>query len=243
MRTGLPVGMVALDEALGAEFELGVAHQAVETFGFEFEALLDRAAETAHSCLEVGPEGGLRQRRDLPGPFEGIVDAGAARDDPVDQADPRGLVGADHAAGDDQVECRPETDQSRQALGAAVAEPDVPPAAGDPERGVPVGDPEVGEAGPLETAGVGGAVHRGDHRLVDVGPAGRADVALGRDRMVVQSVRKIEERFFRRVLLVHRGDRLEVRSGTEGVGAGTGDDQDPGRVVITEPRHRFEQAA
>ena len=75
---------------------------------------------------------------------------------------------------------RPSPISLRQPLGAAVAETDVPAPAGDPEGGVAVGDSQMGEAGPLETARVGGAVDSGDDRLVNVGPAGRSDVAIGR---------------------------------------------------------------
>ena len=63
------------------------------------------------------------------------------------------------------------------ALGAAVGEADVPAPARDPEGGVGVGDADVREAGPLEPAGVGGAVDRRDDRLVDVRPSGRTQAA------------------------------------------------------------------
>ena len=158
--------MVALVEAPEPLGHLGTVEQPVEALGLDPQPLVERAARAAVRGLLVGPqrrlgEGGERVRQlARPG------DAGAARHDLVDQPDPLRLGRVDHAAGEDQLHRHAMTDDPRQPLRAAVAEADVPAPAGDAERGVLVGDAEVGPARPLEPAGVGDAVDGGDRRLV-----------------------------------------------------------------------------
>ena len=113
-------------------------------------------------CPSASPARGAPRAR---GPARARGAGTPARDDLVDEADPVGLVGVDDPAGEDQVHRDAVADDPRQALGAAVAEPDVPAPARDAERRVVVGDAEVGPARPLQAARVGDAVDGGDRRL------------------------------------------------------------------------------
>ena len=131
--------------------------------------------------------------------------------------------------GDDQLHRLAEADDPRQALGAAVAEADVPAPAGDAERRVLVGDAQVRPAGPLEAAGVGDAVDGRDRRLGQVGPARRAEdagpLAAGVGCALLRRVGHDQ---------LAREGRLEVAAGAERVLAGAGEDPDERLVVVAE---------
>ena len=85
-----------------------------------------------------------------------------------------------HSPGDDQFDRAAVSEDAGEPLRAAVGQPDVPAPAGDPERGVLVGDRHVGPARPLQPAGIRDAVDGGDGGLVDVGPPRRAEHAVVR---------------------------------------------------------------
>jgi hypothetical protein len=232
------VGMVALVEAPQPLGHLRPVEQPVEALGLDPQPLVEGAAEAARRGLLVGVDRRLRQRRDRVRQLACPLAAGPARHDLVDEPDPLRLARVDHAAGDDQLHRDAEADDPRQPLRAAVAEADVPAPAGDAERGVLVGDAEVGPAGPLQPARVGDAVDGGDRRLVQAGPARRAEDPRPLSARVGGS------------LLRRDGDDdvarervLEVAAGAEGVLAGAGQHPHERGVVVAEARPGVEQLA
>jgi hypothetical protein len=93
-----------------------------------------------------------------------------------------------------------------------------------------VGDAEVRPARPLQPAGVGDAVDRGDRRLVQVGPARGAEDA-GALAAGVRVALLLADRHD--VLTGERG--LEVAAGAERVLAGAGQHAHERVVVLAEP--------
>ena len=91
-------------------------------------------------------------------PRQGGVERRALGDDPVDQPDAQRLLGADLAAGEDQVLGPGRADEAGQPLGAAAAGDDAEQDLGLAEPGRCRRDPEVARQRQLAAAAEGEAV-------------------------------------------------------------------------------------
>ena len=132
-----------------------------------------------------------------------------------DEAQLVAFLGADVAAGQHHAHRPLERDHAAEALHAAGAGGQADARLGQGELGLVGGDDDVAGQRDLEAAAHGDAVHRGDHRLVEVEAVGEAAEALGRvDRALAG-------------LGLDLGVVLEVVAGAEGLVAGAGDDGDP----------------
>ncbi|MDT4862451.1 hypothetical protein FQZ97_971080 [compost metagenome] len=96
-----------------------------------------------------------------------------------------------------------------------------------------LGNPHVGETGPFQAAGVGDAVHRGDHRLVEVGPATGAKNAWAFTPVVGGD------------LVCARGDQIkacfQVATRAKGLVTAAGDDGHQSLVIFLESCPGFDQ--
>ena len=87
-------------------------------------------------------------------------------DHAVDQADAFGLLGAQQAPGEHQLQRAREADGAAQEVGAAVARDQADLDEGGPELGVARRDPQVAHAREVEAGADRRAVDRGDDRLL-----------------------------------------------------------------------------
>ena len=107
-------------------------------------------------------------------------------DDPVRQPHLQGLLRLHRAACEDQVERPRESDQARQADGAAVDQWNAPPPAEHPERRVLGDDPQVAPERQLQAPGHCVAFDGGDRRFVEQQPRGpHRPVAFRRHAVVL----------------------------------------------------------
>ena len=170
-----------------------------------------------------------RQARTASGPFSRIVrrSARGVGQEPVggnhavDQPDPPGLLGVDHAAGEQQLERPAAADQPREPDRAAVARTDPELDLGLSEARGLAGDADVAGHGQLAPAAQGEAVDRRHHRLPALLQPPHHPLARARARLAV-----------RRAL---RSDLPDVRARDERLGPGTGEEHASDIALALDP--------
>src|SRR5262249_28083055 len=173
-----PLRSTALPERAGSDrVRVASREHRERVLGLLAQPLLVGEPDIPDHRLLVGADRALGQRGDLVGELDRALERLALRHHLVREPDPKRLLGADLAAGDDQLHRARVADGEVRAPGHAVAADDVPAALERAEDGVLGGDPDVGEQRVLEAGGDGPAVHRRDHRLEDVNPARVAALA------------------------------------------------------------------
>src|SRR5260221_11797512 len=209
----LPLRLALLGESLGAPDAvrafgepLDRGKRALRLIGFgrvgEGQPAIDR--------LLRGADRHRRQLQDLRRPALRRGERLPLRHHFVDEAERLPLARADATAGQDHAHGLLQRDLPRQAVQPAGQRGKADTRLGQGEDGILGGDDEVAGERDLEAAAHGDALHRGDHRLHQIEPAGEAGEARGRMPGLVSG-----------------GLVFQVVAGGEGLVAGAGDDGDP----------------
>ena len=174
---------------------------------------IDKGLGGVHGSLFIGAQpvvshADLREFCQLTCKGFSLLPCCAVLNNPVCQAHCQGLVSAYRPAGEDEVHGSAQTDEPGQADGAAVYERNPPPAAEHPEHRGFFHDPQVAEAGKLQSAGNGISGNSCNHRFSQKHP-GRAH---GRITGLIYAVNP----------LVINANGLEIRSCAE-MSSGTGE--------------------
>jgi hypothetical protein len=179
------------------------------------QRLANRQAVLADGRAAVGAHAGLGEARDLLGQRLGLVARLALRHHVFAQADGEAFLRRHLAPGQDDLQRPALADDARQAHRAAVDQRHAPAPAIDAEIGRLFHHPEIAPQRKLHAACDRRPGDRGDHRLVELEPAGAerpaGDVAaIGAVGLAPGNIK-----FAERVLGVQRGDELEVPAGAE----------------------------
>src|SRR6476660_2164459 len=159
------LGLSLLQKRSGSLTLVGRLAQEAEPGGLEPEGLVQLQIQAGVHQLEAGSH---RERTILE---NGAKQAGGFGDQPVrgqhpvDQPDAPRLLCVDHRAGEQQLECTPPTDETREADRAAVPRPDAELDLGLTEAGGVARDAEMAGHRQLAAAAEREAIHRREHGL------------------------------------------------------------------------------
>src|SRR5579875_45268 len=130
----------------------------------------------------------LRQRGELTGHDASGAERLPGGHEPVDEADPLRLLGADRATGEDHVKRAATADQPRQPHRAPVDQRNAEAPAEDAEHGPALGDPQIAPQRKLQSARDRVAGDRRDHGLGEPHPRrSHRPVAVTRDAVSVRA--------------------------------------------------------
>ena len=201
-------------EALGAA---GAVLKDLRTGGgLEGKTLRQRHPETLDCGAAIGEHRRLREAGEALRELECAIEMGARRDHLGQQPHRERLARVDHPPREDQIQCTPESDHARQALGAAVDQRHTPAPLGVAQDGRVCRDPQVAPQRDLEPAREAVAGDRGDRGL------GRSEPREAHRALLAHQT------------ALHRTGRLQVRSGAEGELTGTGHDEHASVLVRLE---------